>query len=412
MSVGCAKKAEAKKSDSHAKVEAVPDETQLAKITLSEDAERSLKISVVPVEVRAVQRHRSFGGELMIPPGKSIIVATPVAGVIGSDLAKGLPLPGATLNSGDAVLSVTPMLSPERDVPTPAEQVQMAGVKATLVAAQVTAQGDIQRANADSTAGRINLDRARKLLADRAGSQRAVDDAQAILNVAEATLMAANERYKQLSSLLKIVEKNPGGDPASELKIHAPVSGIVRNLNVSMGQQVVAGATLFEVLDTSSLWVRVPVYVDLLSSIQVGAAGKIMPLSGVPLHDTIAKSPMLAKSIQAPPTADATSSSADLYFEVPNTDFSLRPGQRVGIELPMSDEVEAKVVPAASVLYDLYGGSWVYVSLGQHQFQRTRVSVLWFENASAILQSGPNAGIPVVVDGAAELFGTEFGAGK
>ncbi len=63
----------------------------------------------------------------------------------------------------------------------------MAGTKATLVAAQVTAQGDIERFSADLAAAKINVERAKRLLAEgSAGSQRAVDDAIAVYNVADA----------------------------------------------------------------------------------------------------------------------------------------------------------------------------------------------------------------------------------
>ena len=46
------------------------------------------------------------------------------------------------------------------------------------------------------------------------------------------------------------------------------------------------------------------------------------------------------------------------------------------------------------------------------RFVRQRVTVLWFDGAEAILQKGPSAGTMVVAEGAAELFGTEFGPGK
>lgn len=78
----------------------------------------------------------------------------------------------------------------------------------------------------------------------------------------------------------------------------------------------------------------------------------------------------------------------------------------------MSNEIQAAVVPAASILYDLYGGTWIYTSVAQHRFQRQRVSVLWFDGKSAVLERGLAAGTPAVAAGAAELFGTEFGSGK
>ena len=92
--------------------------------------------------------------------------------------------------------------------------------------------------------------------------------------------------------------------------------------------------------------------------------------------------------------------------------MGLRPGQRIGVELPLRGATEALVVPYASVLFDIYGGAWVYVVSGERQYTRHRIAIRWVEGEQAILASGPDVGSQVVVAGAAELFGTEFGAGK
>jgi len=413
---GCGPRASAKaKPTAPAKVEMVPNESNLATITLTKEAEDRLGISAVASVLRRVQQHRTFGGEVIIPSGRSIMIAAPVAGVVSAASGSRLPAPGSKVKAGEIVLALTPILSPERDVPTPAEQVQMTGAKATLVAAQVTALGDVQRSRADIVATKITLDRATKLLADRAGSQRAVDDAQALANVASTVLVAAEDRYAQLTKLLALLEGTASHDLATMLTLRAPVDGVIRSLNISAGQQVVSGAALFEVLDTSTVWVRVPVFVDLLQAIQPGACGRVVSLDGKSTGralQTSMEEPERALAIDAPPTADAGSSSADLYFEVSNQRSGFRPGQRIGIELPMNSEVEAKIVPAASVLYDIHGGTWVYKVKEPQHFVRERVTVLWFDGSDAILQKGPSEGTMVVADGAAELFGTEFGPGK
>jgi hypothetical protein len=45
-------------------------------------------------------------------------------------------------------------------------------------------------------------------------------------------------------------------------------------------------------------------------------------------------------------------------------------------------------------------------------FVRRRVEVVRVADGRAVLSFGPKVGTPVVTGGAAELFGTEFGAGK
>ncbi|WP_372899634.1 efflux RND transporter periplasmic adaptor subunit, partial [Stieleria sp.] len=181
----------------------------------------------------------------------------------------------------------------------------------------------------------------------------------------------------------------------------------VNRIDVSEAQTVTAGAVLFEIVNLDTIWIRVSVYVDLLRDIQSDENAQLVSLSGDPLRE-----PIVAKPIAAPPTADAFSSSADVYYEVDNRQIGLRPGQRIGVELPMSQPQTSRIVPAASLIYDIYGNAWVYVETGQRQYTRQRVAVQFVEADEAMLAKGPGVGTPVVVDGAAELFGTEFGAGK
>ncbi len=186
----------------------------------------------------------------------------------------------------------------------------------------------------------------------------------------------------------------------------------MRNVQVSPGQTVTTAVPLFEVVDLSTIWIRVPVYVDLLAKIRRDQVVRLVALDG----STLSTTARLGKPIAAPPTADAASSSADLYYEVDNRELRLMPGQRIGIDLPMHSVTEALIVPVAAILYDIYGGTWVYVQTSttdkDTKFTRSRVLLEWVEGDKAILSKGPPEDALVVTAGAAELFGTEFGAGK
>jgi len=192
----------------------------------------------------------------------------------------------------------------------------------------------------------------------------------------------------------------------------APIEGLINRLSVNQGQTVSAGTALFEVINLDTIWIRVPVFVDLLASIEKKQPANLVALSGDRLGDQASSEAIVARPIAAPPTANAATSSADLYYEVDNRRLHLRPGQRVGIELPLTGASESLAVPANAVLYDVHGGAWVYVAAGDRHYTRARIVVRWMADGQAILETGPAAGSHVVVAGAAELFGTEFGTGK
>jgi hypothetical protein len=108
----------------------------------------------------------------------------------------------------------------------------------------------------------------------------------------------------------------------------------------------------------------------------------------------------------------ARSSSVDLYFECENKNGKLRPGQRIGIQLAFRGEDRGITAPKKLIIYDIYGGTWVYIKTADHVFERQRVLIRYMMGDRAVLAEGPMAGTLVVTDGAAELFGTEFGSGK
>lgn len=406
--VGC-READKSKADSGkpAKVDMLPVETNLATITLSEDANRRLGITTVAVAQREVARRRTLGGQAVVPSGKTIVVSAPLTGIVMPPGEGALPTPGAKIQSGTPLLWLKPILSAERDVMTPAEQVQLVGARANLMAAQTVASGDVERGLAETEGAQIAFDRATQLFADRAGARRAVDDAEALLNVAKANLAAAKQRESQLSELLKMLDlKAPDGE-ATALPLTTPIGGLVNRIDVSVGQTVATGAVLFEVVNLDTIWIQVPVFVDQLRDVQAEQDARLVSLSGESLGEN-----RWAKPIAAPPTANSMTSSADLYYEVDNRTLQLRPGQRIGVELPMSKSEMSRVVPGGAILYDVYGNTWVYLQTGQRQYTRSRVAIRFIEGDQAVLSAGPDAGLLVVVDGAAELFGTEFGAGK
>lgn len=408
---GCAdSQAKTAKSEAPAKVEKPPDEAAIATVTLTEAANRRLGITTGQIERKPVPRRRTFGGIVEVPLGGTLIVSAPLAGTLEKASGNPMPAPGSRLNAGQSVFLLKPLLSPERYVPTPAEQAQIANVFATLATAKALAQGDIDKAQAEVDAAGIALARAERLLEDRAGSRRAVDEAQATLSIAQASLEAARERRLKLEQF-EVSAEQPG--QVEPIPIIAPQQGILRSVSVAPGEIVPAGAQLFEVITLDRLWIRVPVYVGLADQIELQAEAEVRSLDGRPrgrgsdLPDAIR-----ARPVAAPPSADPMTSSVDLIYVIENAGQAFRPGERVGVTVSLLGEAEHLTVPWRAVLHDIYGGTWVYEQIGEREYRRSRVQVQYVVEETAALATGPEPGTVIVLDGAAELFGTEFGTGK
>jgi RND family efflux transporter MFP subunit len=377
-------------------------------VTLTEEAAARLGIETLPVERRAVPRRRTYGGQVIIPTGNLIQVTAPTAGTLDNPDDAETPAPGSHVEAGQPVFSFVPFLPPERDVPTPAERVQMADAQASLVSSQIVAQGDVERAEAEVEAAEIALQRAQQLQEDMVGSARAVDDAQAALNIATANLEAAKSRHETLQALT--LDSSAG--QMRRIEIIAPEAGILHDVAATRGQTVTAGAPLFQIADLSTLWVRVPVYVGQLDEIVADATASVGSLDRSRRNDSRSANPVVA-----PPSADVLSSTVHLFYELPNDAGTLRPGERVAVSVPLQGEGESLVVPSSAVLYDIHGTSWVYEQIEPLVYARHRVLVAYVtppdaaQSEMAVLSEGPEPGTEVVVEGTAELFGTEFGAG-
>ncbi len=384
-----------------AKVDTYPNESDIYRVTLTPQAEQRLQIRTELVKLQSVPRTRTLGGQILVPDGQRIPVTAPLAGTLTMAPSSQPLVPGASVLANQALFELTPIMRPDLEVPGVAERAQMANASAMLISAQIQAAGDSELAKAQIDGAKINFDRASKLLADRAGSQRDVDNAEVTLNVATRALEAA----KQRKDLLDKLSLNIDSGKAPIVSITAPTHGTIQTMMAHVGQVVSIGAPLLEIVDLHQLWVRIPIYAGQMHEIDVQATATMTDLSQQHAQATIVP-------VAAPPTADPIAASIDLYYQLDNPENRFHPGERVSVNVPLKGETESLVVPRASIVRDIHGVAWVYVKSAEHEFYRERVNVRFTTKELAILANGPLVGSEVVVQGTAELFGTEFGAGK
>jgi hypothetical protein len=314
--------------EKEAKVAGSAGEAQLATITLTESAEKRLGITTVAIEKKPMKRDRLYGGEIVLP----------------------LP-PGSDAENAQ---SVFPLLSE-----------MTASDKLRMAEAQIDADGAVAAANVQLEAAEQIVRRAQQLLADKAGSEKAVEEAESAHNLAQQALASAEARRTLL------------GPPV--LPIAAP----------------------------DTVWIKVPVHVGALETLDLAADATV-----IPLHGRAGSATRAAKPVTAPQSASAATATVDLFYEADNATAPYRLGQRVGLRLPLSDEAESLVLPWSAVLYDINGGTWVYARTAPLVYSRMRIEVRRIEGNLAVLARGPAPGTEVVTAGAAELFGTEFGGQK
>lgn len=348
-------------------------EAELPSVRLTPEAVARLRLETSSVRDVAVPRARLVGGEVVVPPGRTITVTAPVAGAVHF-VTSPPPMPGAHVPRGAALLRLTAIAPTDRDT-------------RARVAREVAA------AEANLAALELRVTRNQALNEQRAGSARALEEAVAQRDVARADLDAARARAATLSSdpLLSDVA----------MLVRAPSDGVIRLLSVAEGQPVAAGAPLFELVGVDALQVRVPVYSGDLGRLDAAATARVRRSAAAQVAE--------AHFVPGPPTAEPDRATVDRYLALP-ADAGFVPGERVLVELPLRDTSPTLVVPAAAVVLDAWGGAWVYRCEGE-RFTRARVDPVRRVAGDMVLAAGPPVGTCVVSVGAVELFGAEFPPG-
>ena len=332
--VGCNRsESSAPKNPAPAKVPNPVKEETLAAVTLTPEAETRLGITTVAAALKPVARSRSYGAEVLVP--------------LRQDRTNG----ANSSAGGESIFSLFPAL-------TPTEMIKVSEM-------QVEADGQIAAAEVQSEAAQISLRRAQSLLAEKAASARAVDDAKAQVALAEAAMKTAQKRRQLL------------------------------------------GAPIFQAVQGRTIWVRVPVYAGSMQEIDSAAPARIRSLG-----TTTNQSIITAKPLALPISSSGGSAMVDLFYEAENPGNSIRPGQRVTAEIPLRGQEQSLVLPASVLIYDMHGGTWVYEKTAPHGFTRRRVQVRSMQGDQVAVDGSVRPGAEIVTAGVAELFGTEMGFAK
>ncbi len=365
-------------------------EADLAKLELTEQAEKRLGVVVVEAKRQPVPRAMSYGGEAMIPPGRLISVASPFLGMVEAPPKAEVPLPGAQVEQGQPIFVVRPILSPE--------------ARATLAPLLKEADGQVKAAQEQLKIQKIQLERAEDGVRQKLMPQASLIDARANHDVAETALRAAEARHDEI--------RNIAGDPKPAAAWPRSRSGRrSRGSSRTCTRRWASPCRPAPCSSTSPswtpIWIRVPVYVgdvERLALDKPAGVGSLADPPGVKVRP--------ARPVTAPPSGDPLAATVHLFYEVDNKDRSFRPGQRVGVTLPLKGDEESLAVPRSALIRDALGGTWVYENIAPHVYTRRRVFVDRVVGDLAALTGGLKPGARVVSQAAAELYGAEFGGQK
>jgi cobalt-zinc-cadmium efflux system membrane fusion protein len=173
--------------------------------------------------------------------------------------------------------------------------------------------------------------------------------------------------------------------------LRSPLAGTVVKQNVVLGQGVSPGSELFEIVDTSRVWVFANLPIEYARRFAVGDLATVVPKGG---------EPVTAPLTYIAPVADEKTRTVRVRVEISNANGRLKPNEYVDVRLTFEGPPTLAVPVSAVTLVDKAGGVFVQRESG-YVFVPIEIGR---EGGSLVeVKKGVTAGERVVTDGVFEL---------
>jgi HlyD family secretion protein len=275
------------------------------------------------------------GKEVGVPAGSGFIEATQtVVGAETSGRIESIHLSeGSTVNKGDTIASVdTTMLSLQLKQAKAARKVASTQVGLSTI--------EIEMADRNLALARTEFERVARLLPTGSVNQQQYDQAenqldQAKLNAkrARARVSAAQASLQQAESQVGLLQKQ-----LSDCHPVAPISGVVTETFVEIGELVAPGKALIEISQLDTVTVKIYLPPRDLTKFKLGTEAEVDPENGreTPLVGHV--SWIAAEAEFTPKNVQTKDARADLVYAVkiriPNKGQDLKIGMPVAVRIP------------------------------------------------------------------------------
>jgi membrane fusion protein, heavy metal efflux system len=269
------------------------------------------------------------------------------------------------------------------------QRVSKGDILATLESGELAkARGDLATAQARRDLAQRTLDRKRSLNTEQIVPTREVQEAENELIGAQAQVRAAQASLRALGAPDEAVN----GASASTLMLRSPITGVVLERTIALGQTADPSKPLFRIGDVSTLWLTVHAFERDAVRLAKGAPASITfaAIPGRTFQGSVAR---IGQSV------DPESRTVAVRIDLANRDGLLRPGMSATASLPVGEQGTLLAVPAAAV--QRVRDKWcVFIPKDDRTFEIRPIGRGRDIAGEVEILSGVRAGESIVVDGA------------
>jgi membrane fusion protein (multidrug efflux system) len=259
------------------------------------------------------------------------------------------------------------------------------------------ADADFAGAQARHAQAQRNAARLKPLIASKAASQKELDDAASLEQIADADLKAARARLNDAKLNLEYT------------RVEAPIAGVIGRSQRSEGSLVSGPDVLLtSIIQTDPIYVNfgIPEAEQLKLQRETDSGRLVLPkdkrfLVSVRMADGTAY-PRIGRMSFSDVRVSERTGTTDTRAELPNPEGRLRPGQFVRVTLAGASRPNAMLVPQRAVL-EGPKGKFVYVVGAESKVEARPVEVGEWSGDAWVINKGLAAGDKVVVDGVMKI---------
>jgi HlyD family secretion protein len=273
-----------------------------------------------------------------------------------------------------------------------------------------TVPEDKNKAQADVQTAQQNFDAAKKLYDSRVAlqkegalAQKLVDDVRLAMVQAQIQLETAQRHLESLNQVSQREAIRSAQAQVNAAKAHydnaavqltyaqirSPIAGVVADRSVYPGEMPPSGAPILSIVDISQVVARANVPVKEAASISIGRPARISGPEG----------DLAGKVTVVSPSVDPSTTTVEVWVQVPNPGERLRPGGTVRVAIIAETIQNTIVVPATALLNSDEGGPKVMVITSDSVAHERKISVGVRQGDRVQIPSGLQAGDQVVTSG-------------